>query len=305
MKSPKVAIHIPIYNQPDKLRVCLDSIAQQTFLPDEVVLFDDCSSKSYESVLSNFKDLNIKYKRNSKNLGAVPNMLYSLYYQTDADYVNVFHEDDIMHPRFIETSIEALEKNPDSVYTYSLISFFDNYKNIYIRNIDKKHMVIEDKSKLVQLFLEGKTLGFGTVFYRKKLLKKVNFDFNKFSVFGDRPFLIELSGINPIVVIFENIVYAYLSLDNDTRWDSLQVKHIFNLYKYYKSFKSSYFPKNDRKIFSSGITYGILYSYKLLIDRNKINYILYLVSAYVKGLVNFKYLMLSLKGFRKFVESIK
>lgn len=43
IKQHRVSLIVSTYNRPDALRVCLDSVKQQTILPYEVIIGDDGS----------------------------------------------------------------------------------------------------------------------------------------------------------------------------------------------------------------------------------------------------------------------
>jgi len=46
MKNMTVALVIATYNWPEALRLVLESVSEQTVLPDEIIIADDGSSKS-------------------------------------------------------------------------------------------------------------------------------------------------------------------------------------------------------------------------------------------------------------------
>ena len=73
--DPVVSVIIPVHNKLDYTLACLDSVAKQLpAAPIEVLIVDDCSSDDTESRLSVRDD--IRYRRNSKNLGFVGSCNY-------------------------------------------------------------------------------------------------------------------------------------------------------------------------------------------------------------------------------------
>jgi len=303
--KPRIAIHIPVYNQPDKLEYCLASIRNQTLLPDEIVLFDDCSSESYKDVVEKYKNLNIKYIRNKSNLGAVPNMLNALYFFTDADYINVFHEDDIMESEFIRLSVHALEQNPLCAFSISPISFFQNYGNTQKQLSDISECEICCKKDLIISFLKGRTLGFGTVFYRRKSLVRADFDFKSYGVFGDRSFLLKIAGDNPVIVFLKELVLVYdHSLEKDNRWKTLKLEHIFNLYDFYLKELSLKLSQAD-KVVKAGVTHGVVSACKMFSLENSPGMFYCIIKAYSRGLLSIKYYLLLSRYVRKSVEFIR
>ena len=72
-----LSICIPTYNRPESLLNCLNSLAKQKNKKDfEVCISDNCSKKNIKNLIKPFrKKLNIKYKKNRKNLGFALNVL--------------------------------------------------------------------------------------------------------------------------------------------------------------------------------------------------------------------------------------
>ncbi len=51
----KISIVIPVYNEEDYLPACLDAIAAQTVMPDEVIVVDNNSTDSSKQIASSYK----------------------------------------------------------------------------------------------------------------------------------------------------------------------------------------------------------------------------------------------------------
>lgn len=54
-KYPKVSLIVSTYNRPDALNLCLQSIAKQSILPDEVVIGDDGSTEETRKLIESFQ----------------------------------------------------------------------------------------------------------------------------------------------------------------------------------------------------------------------------------------------------------
>ncbi|WP_430815358.1 glycosyltransferase family 2 protein [Carboxylicivirga sp. RSCT41] len=55
MKKPQVSLFLTTYNWPEALSLCLQSIAQQSILPNEVIVADDGSGDSTKAVVEKFR----------------------------------------------------------------------------------------------------------------------------------------------------------------------------------------------------------------------------------------------------------
>lgn len=302
MKS--ISIHIPIYNQPEKCDKCLQSIANQKDKAFSVLLLDDCSTSDYSYLLKKYDSINIRYLRNKINLGAVPNMLHALTIESDSEFVMVFHEDDMMHPGFIRIARIALTNYPDAAFFCSKISFFNKYNEVSYEIIEKEEVNKISVNDYLREVLRGEAIGFGTIIYNKNLLKRFEINYKKFSVFGDRPFLIELAGAHSIIFSKHRLVSAYSHYEDDNRWNDLTETHLFNLYNYYKN-KFIIEDLKDEKILKIGLSHGMISGYKLLPENKKSLYFVFIAKSLFTGLINLKYLLLSYPLLRKIIERIK
>lgn len=65
-----IGVVIPSYNRPDGLKAALDSLINQSVIPDQVVVIDDCSDYDCKNLINSYKSLNIKLLKNSFSMGA-------------------------------------------------------------------------------------------------------------------------------------------------------------------------------------------------------------------------------------------
>lgn len=82
----------------------LESILNQTYPDFNVIVSDDCSPEDLRSVVDQFCDSRVEYRRNEKNIGAARlvdhwNLLLGL---TDAEYIIMASDDDIYDSHYLE-----------------------------------------------------------------------------------------------------------------------------------------------------------------------------------------------------------
>jgi glycosyltransferase involved in cell wall biosynthesis len=301
-----ISIRIPCYNQPELLDDCLKSISGQTFTEFEILIFDDFSVSDYSKVLAEYHHLNIKYIRNSQNLGAIGNMMNALYYPCNTKYLIVFHEDDLMHPFFLEYNLQVFNTNSELVWVGSEMEFFSDHNAIEqdFFNAVKYKTYIESKSLVFDL-LAGTPLCFGSIIYQKELLKKAVFDIEKYGILGDRPLLLELAREKSCAIINLPLIKYRLHLDEDNRSKDLKENQLLNFYYYYKNFFDNKLDKNDKKIISSQMTIQLINSFKQLKRENKSNILIFLLMAFKLELISVKYLFLRVRIIRRTIEKIK
>ncbi len=118
MKKVKSALLIATYNWPDALRLVLQSALSQTQLPDEILIADDGSKTETKTLIDGFRaqsPIPIVHVWQEDQGFRKSKILNKALAQTASDYIIQVDGDCIMHPKFVEDHLHALEKN---VYLY-------------------------------------------------------------------------------------------------------------------------------------------------------------------------------------------
>jgi glycosyltransferase involved in cell wall biosynthesis len=302
--QPLITISVPVYNNPELLNECLKSIQNQTFKDFTVLIVDDNSQADYKNIRNAFSDLKIDYIKHSENLGAVQNMMYCIGKKYDTKYFMVFHEDDVLQPQFLEISIQILEKNPDIVFSCCNMNFFKKYNEISFNcDINDINLCFCNQKDFTEKILQGNTISWSSVIYRSDTIKPV-FNIEKYSMLGDRPFLIELLSDKKCAFIKNEMFTAFNHTENDTRWKTLKHKHIINLYKFYFEFFRS---ETKYKIYSikKSATIQIFANYKLLPKQHFFIFLKFVIKSLVYKQISLKYMILQNDKLRHFIEKLK
>jgi glycosyltransferase involved in cell wall biosynthesis len=111
----KVSVALATYNGAKYLRDQLDSFANQTRRPDELIISDDCSTDETLAIAANFADrapFEVKIFANDQNLGYPQNFSKALELCT-GDIVFLSDQDDVWHPEKIARLLVKFESEPD------------------------------------------------------------------------------------------------------------------------------------------------------------------------------------------------
>ena len=95
IKKPFFSIVIPTYNRALDLQLALYCILRQSFSDFEIIVSDNCSTDNTRDVVSKFKDKKIRYLRNKKNIGVIPNIKKTIKY-AKGEYVFLHSDDDFL-----------------------------------------------------------------------------------------------------------------------------------------------------------------------------------------------------------------
>jgi glycosyltransferase involved in cell wall biosynthesis len=109
-----VSVITAVYNTKRFLRNAVESVANQSRLPIEHILVDDCST---DGSLELARELSHEYPHvriipHEKNLG-FPSALNTGILAASSDYVAIFDSDDIALPHWLETVVPVLDHNPN------------------------------------------------------------------------------------------------------------------------------------------------------------------------------------------------
>ena len=110
----KISVAVAVYHGEKYIVQQLESLFNQTRLPDEILIGDDsgdnASFQAIESIRCHFPG-RLRYIRNSPRLGFLKNFI-NLANQAEGDLIFFCDQDDIWLPRKIETLAGLLERDP-------------------------------------------------------------------------------------------------------------------------------------------------------------------------------------------------
>jgi|GEM_PF-3406158 len=243
--AKKLLIILPVYNQAKLARRCLKSLAAQGWADFSILICDDQSaadqSKNYQELIKDFPSLEISYQRNEKNLGAIKNMINCLFNQATNDFIMCLHEDDFLHPDYLATALIILEKNKNLAFIGSGVKFFEPEKNQasvtnYFPKISATWQTYTPQT-FTAFILNKNKFAFGSIIYRRELLRREFIDLATYDVLFDRPFLLKiLIEQKKSAGLLTGQFYYYQNHPYpDKRWDTLKFPNILNLYSFYES----------------------------------------------------------------------
>ena len=124
MNSPKISVIVPLYNAKKFVRICIDSILQQTFKDFELIVVDDQSTDGSLNEIPN--DPRIKKFQNEENLGNALTRNIGLQIAR-GDYIFFMDDDDAILPETLEIFYNAAEESrADVVHMNSCFSAYED-----------------------------------------------------------------------------------------------------------------------------------------------------------------------------------
>ena len=142
--SVKISICIPTFNREKHLRDCINSLIickQQTDVHFQICISDNGSTDETGEVIKSAQSkIEIKYNKNSHNLGITQNFL-KVVSMADGDFIWLIGDDDLVLPHAINRLYELINKNREVDFFYvNSFHLETDYLENYPRPFDTKYL---------------------------------------------------------------------------------------------------------------------------------------------------------------------
>jgi GT2 family glycosyltransferase len=253
--STKLTIIIPCYNQISFARRCLSSLSNQTFKDFLVIIRDDNSRDDYKSLVQEFSNLNINYIRNEKNLGAIGNMVSCLLYECKTEFIMCLHEDDFLNYKYLENVFNIFNSSESILFVGSRLIYFKEGDSVdYNISLNNNYLKLKQKY-FTNYILKDNNLAFGSIVYKKKSIESKFIDLKKYSVFFDRPFLLNiLQNGGQACILLDNYYFYHDHGYPDNRWDKSLPDNLLNLHETYFACNN----KSSKKMSTNQVLFGFV-----------------------------------------------
>lgn len=123
---PLVSIGIPTFNRRESLIRAVMSVLRQDYSRVEIVISDNASSDGTQEACRRLVegDGRIRYYRQSKNVGPIPNFA-SVLEQSRGPFFIWLADDDTLEPRVLSRYVRFLVENPDHVLVSGTVRYWD------------------------------------------------------------------------------------------------------------------------------------------------------------------------------------
>lgn len=235
----KVAVYVLSRNREKYLAECVRSISSQDYKNFDLIISDNSSSPQIDDYLEQISNSAQVIKRRP-NLAALDHFNKIIQEASEKyDYVVLFHDDDLMDPRFLSVCFEKLAQYPQAVAvaTNGKLLYSDNPGNKKNNSLFFKirHSSVEIKSPLMLILRYSfpTLLGFPpfpSYMYKTKFLKNVRMGTKFGGKYSDVGMLAQLSKNGSILWIAEPLMTYRFHGSNDSNNTSLG--DAFSLYRF-------------------------------------------------------------------------
>ena len=121
-----VSIVLPTYNGEKYIRESIQSIINQTYMEWELLVIDDCSQDSTNSIVAEYveKDKRIRLFKNEQNL-RLPASLNAGFSKASGDYLTWTSDDNLYKPDALEKMLDVLQRDEKCGLVFSRMEYMD------------------------------------------------------------------------------------------------------------------------------------------------------------------------------------
>ncbi len=166
IKKPFFSILIPTYKRANNLKLAISCILMQDFSDFEIIISDNNSNDGTEDVVKKFKDPRIKYSKNVRNIGWIPNLRKAIRAASGA-YILLHGDDDfIIFPQTLSSIYALIKKGNYGFVRMNYLNvlherdlIFDFHKDIHkdfgIKPKEDKKAIVDFIEKIDPFFITG------------------------------------------------------------------------------------------------------------------------------------------------------
>ena len=168
-KWPLVSIIMPTHNRSVFLLEALDSVLNQSYTNWELIIIADaCTDNTNELIKPYLQDNRISFKETKENLGGAGARNLGLDIAI-GEYISFLDDDDVWHQNKIETQLDFLKHNPQTVLVYC------NF-NQWFQSRVKKEVIIKPTISINEMLIRNYIGSFSFVMVVSKELRNTRID---------------------------------------------------------------------------------------------------------------------------------
>jgi len=231
-----IQIFIPTYNRPGFLRQALESALNQNAGPLDITVLDNSTNNETEKLCLKYGDC-LKYVHSSLPGANMPRLQET----ASKEFIALLHDDDLWHPDFIRTCLDALNaKNDISIILSNPTTFFDTNEIKFSDRLQREGYYLNSPESFAASFWTNiGGMWTGSV-YKNEAFKKINFaELNKkYGKISDVIMLNEMFKDAAFILKDRQAVFYRRHKEQDLHNDATAIKseQLLNYIKFYRKF---------------------------------------------------------------------
>ena len=178
-----ISIVVPVYNVAPYLKLCLESIVNQTYPHFEVLLINDGSRDNSKDICLEFVESNNRFKYIEQDNAGLSSARNTGILNATGEFITFIDGDDFVEPNYLEELYYTSLKNDSEIVIGSYKEFNEEDNNYYIHVFDYKEEHYKHSELIENIAeFERRSLEFQTcwgILYHKRLFENVMFPIGK------------------------------------------------------------------------------------------------------------------------------
>lgn len=205
--NPIVSIIVPVYNVEDYLKICLDSIINQTYKNLEIILVNDGSTDRSGKICDEYSKVeNRIFVKHNENHGVSYSRNYGINL-AKGKYLMFIDSDDSIKPTYVEKMVSAIEEQENiDLVICRYENIYYNYKNEIV--VNNKELTGNYAKDLIKLYFSS--CGPYVKLFKTEIITKWNIHFPEDISFSeDRIFNYEYVKHIRRYSFIDEVLYSY------------------------------------------------------------------------------------------------
>jgi len=279
-----LTIFVLTYNRAEMLDQALRSILNQSAKGFRVVILDNGSTDHTREVVRSYERFGFEYEGTdgAGNRGQLWNFFRAIE-KASSKWTMLFHDDDVIHPNYIEYAVHGLESHQNAVLCCS--GNFDGTSPP-----EKWLSIIPDYvygnvHDLANFIYSGLPIAFCSAIYKTECMKRVPIQMKKFGKYSDRPWLLDIASHGNVIIFKSPMIFTRKHPGQDTTniSNNLSMGQMLALHKKYHEILGSNLSSKYGRSFLKHNLFQVISMYPYY-DKSHQSRILNLFTYIVSGI---------------------
>lgn len=225
LNTSDLQVYLPTYNRPELLRKTIRSVLAQTVPVEHICVLDNGGFPQTREILSEFEGHGIEYRdtREFENWG---NLMASQKY-LQREYILLLHDDDLIHPEYLETALRVLDSDSDiNLLTAHAEPWEISQAPVNLPNLSATGHIFSAREYATYVY-NASHPSYSLAIYRRSFYKQIDLldNFEKYGKWGDVPMMLETIQSGKAAVLTDACGWMGVHSGQDTNDESNRPKY--------------------------------------------------------------------------------
>jgi glycosyltransferase involved in cell wall biosynthesis len=229
-----IEVLVLTYNRAPLIGATIESLLEQVQPASRICVLDNGSTDDTAQVVRSFAGRGVELVSRHSN---DPRTCWSdLQTMAQGPWTILFHDDDLLHPNYLQDVAAALAHEPQATVVVSSMRVHQTPERLGWERVRANHYRLLTGKQLATLVYGGFPMPFCSAVYRTDVLQRGAFGFETYGKIFDRPFVIEAARAGSAVVMLDPYVKYRIHSQQDSADQASGpfLPEVFALQHYYR-----------------------------------------------------------------------